>query len=276
MARKPTPYVRGGVYHIYSRGNNKQRIFLDDRDYLRFLAELDCQRFLTPFVLYAYCLMPNHFHLVLRVLEVSLDRFLQPMLTRYAKAFNRRWDRVGHVFQDRFGRKPVTTDAYFRQAIAYVHFNPVKDGFASEPGAWPWSSHSEYLSTPVRVDSDYALSLFGPTKPAAVAEYMAKLPAATENPFTDEDFAETDGFGEDRSATQTLAELSSSIAVERGLEPHDLLGGMKGRDIREARYAFLLQALRLGHSQTAIAAHLGRSPSALCEMIARLRAKKPE
>ena len=99
MARKPRIELGGGLYHIISRGNNRRKIFRSDSDYLRFLEILEQQKSKLPFYLYAYCLMPNHFHLLIEMRDDSISRIMQRVLTIYSQFHNRKYKKVGHLFQ---------------------------------------------------------------------------------------------------------------------------------------------------------------------------------
>ena len=141
MPRKVREEVAGGVFHVYARGNGKADIYVDDGDrqaYLQLLAAV-VARFRWSCL--AYCLMPNHVHLLVRTAEPNLGRGMQQLHGRYAQGFNRRHDRVGHVFQGRYGARTVASDEHLATAVAYVATNPVAAGLVDEPDAWPWGSH---------------------------------------------------------------------------------------------------------------------------------------
>jgi putative transposase len=140
MARPLRLHVPGAVYHIMSRGNNKQCIFEDDVDYLRYLELLE--RALRRFRVrcHAYCLLGNHFHLVLTPGEVPLSRMMQQLNSSYCQWFNRRHKRVGHVLQGRYKSLIVDNDEYFLRVIRYVTRNPVTAGIVELTGQWRWSS----------------------------------------------------------------------------------------------------------------------------------------
>lgn len=132
----------GLVYHIFNRGNNLQKIFIDRQDYLVFLDRLRSTLGFPPpqnpsgrvrirsypsnaFDLFCYCLMPNHFHFLIRQkAEHSLSKLIQSLCTSYTKYFNRKHDRIGHLFQDTFKSVHVDTDEYLTLLSAYIHTNP--------------------------------------------------------------------------------------------------------------------------------------------------------
>lgn len=154
----------GEVYHVFNRGVAKQDIFLDDKDYTLFLLRLKEQllsrplpvarrtdyhrKILSPglFQMYAYCLMPNHFHWVMRqVGEVPISELVKRVMTGYGKVFNIKYQRVGGVFQDQFKCVRVETTEQLLWLSAYVHQNPKVGGLVESLAEWPWSSYQEYI-----------------------------------------------------------------------------------------------------------------------------------
>jgi putative transposase len=142
MPRGPRIELAGGVHHVWQRGNNRQTIFRDEpcrRFFLRLMRESGVRhecRYLS------YCLMGNHFHLVVETLQPTLGRAMHAIESRYARWFNQRYETGGgYLFQERFQSRPVTTDEQFGQLLRYVAHNPVKAGLCDSPDAWPWSSH---------------------------------------------------------------------------------------------------------------------------------------
>jgi len=135
----------GGLYHVIQRGNNRQPIFLTDRDRHAFLERL--ARFLPPLAcrLHAYCLMDNHLHLLLETRQANLSAFGQRLFASYTLWFNRHHRRVGHVFQGRFKSFLVEQDAYLLQLSRYIHLNPVKARLVAKPEQYRWSSMRTYL-----------------------------------------------------------------------------------------------------------------------------------
>lgn len=133
------------IYHIYNRGNNKQNIFRIDADYGFYLKRLKQSLEKRNFDLICYCLMPNHVHLVVRQLsDVPPAKFLSSLHTSYSMVFNKKYEQVGHLFQDRYKQKIIETDEYLKSLIAYVHLNPVEAGLCKLPKEYKWSSYLEY------------------------------------------------------------------------------------------------------------------------------------
>ncbi len=137
----------GNIYHIYNRGVNKAEIFFSDRNYDYFLFKLGAY-FRDKATVIAYCLMPNHFHILVKVdNENFLKEGLQPFLGAYAKAVNIDQNRVGPLFQGRFQANLITDDGHLLECVKYIHLNPVKAGFVRLPSQWKYSSYRDYVVT---------------------------------------------------------------------------------------------------------------------------------
>jgi len=151
MPRKPRPLLAGGTYHVTARGNNREAIFHDDRDRLLYLQLLAWGAIVTSARMIAYVLMTNHVHLIVQTSAPNLDKTIHRIHRPYAAQFNRRYDRVGHVFASRYHSALIIEDSYLLEATRYVHLNPVRAGVAPRPEDFPWSSYRWYLQ-PQRAD----------------------------------------------------------------------------------------------------------------------------
>ena len=141
MARPLRIEFPGAVYHAVSRGNARQTIFADERDHRKFLEILDktIQRF--EWACYAYCLMGNHYHLVIETPEANLSRGMRHLNGTYTQAYHKRYGTVGHLFQGRFKAIIVDKESYLMELVRYVVLNPVRAGITGRPEDWPWSSY---------------------------------------------------------------------------------------------------------------------------------------
>src|SRR4026209_1403179 len=162
MPRPPRLDAPGSLFHVMARGNDGRKTFLDAQDYQAFFRALSEQKQKTPFLIYAFCLMPNHFHLLMETERFSLSVIMQRLLTRYVKRFNFRHQRVGHLFQGRYKAILCQKDSYLQELIRYIHLNPVRAKMVKEVSAWKWSSHQEYLGEVKGelTDNRFPLSLF--------------------------------------------------------------------------------------------------------------------
>jgi len=145
---KNPPLLPGNYYHFYNRGVNRQLIFLH-KDNWRFFLQRMRQYFIPEIIIIlAYCLMPNHYHLLvyLRGEDVG-NKVMQPFGTSYVKAVNRQQKRVGPLYQGPFKARHVDSDVYLAHLTRYIHLNPVRARLVDHPADWPYSSYSDYIGT---------------------------------------------------------------------------------------------------------------------------------
>jgi REP element-mobilizing transposase RayT len=137
------------LYHALARGNEKSAIFLNDDDCGIFLELLNRVASRHRWRLWAYCLMPNHYHLLVETMEPTLARGMRDLNGSYAQLFNRSHDRVGHLFQGRYKSLLVDREAYLLEVARYIVLNPVRARLCSAPGDWRWSSYRASMETAV-------------------------------------------------------------------------------------------------------------------------------
>lgn len=145
MARPYRLQGAGYLYHITSRGNDRKRIFISDYDYKKFFEYIGKAREKHNFYLYAYCLMSNHYHLLLETTQPNLSRIMQYINTAYSVYYNRKRNKSGHVFQGRYKSIIIEADSYFLELTRYIHLNPVRAGITEAPEGYKWSSFNEYI-----------------------------------------------------------------------------------------------------------------------------------
>ena len=150
------------IYHVMIRGINRQNIFEEDDDRLCFMKILNYCKDISQFKLYAFVLMSNHIHLLIEPSEEPLSTVFTRIETRYALWYNKKYQRTGYLFQNRFRSEAVDTDQYFMTVLRYILQNPMKAGLESRPGSYRWSSFQAYEKGKGAVtDIQYALDLFG-------------------------------------------------------------------------------------------------------------------
>src|SRR6185312_9539672 len=147
MGRKPRIDHPGAIHHVTARGNAKADIFLSAADASVFLATLGTVVREHGWSCFAYCLMPNHYHLLIETHAANLSVGMHFLNSAYARMFNAAHDRVGHVFQQRFHSELITREEHLLEAMRYVALNPVRAGLAASPAAWRWSSHRTMAGT---------------------------------------------------------------------------------------------------------------------------------
>jgi REP element-mobilizing transposase RayT len=177
MPRKPRIFVAGGTYHVYCRVARGERPFVDQTVAGTFVSILAAVKREHGLTILAWCLMPNHYHLVLGAGELPLWRSMRLVQGRFAKAFNHTQRVFGPVWQGRYKARLVDDPAYLMQAIAYVHLNPAASGLVKDPGSYRWSGHRQILGR-VRtglVDVDEALVAFGSARRDALLTYRSVL-----------------------------------------------------------------------------------------------------
>ncbi len=200
MARPLRLEFPGGLYHVTARGNGRLAIFVDDSDRERFLAVLSSVVARYHVLCHAYCLMGNHYHLLLETLEANLSRSMRQLNGVYSQSFNRHHGRSGHVLEGRFHAQVVDKEAYLRAVCRYIVLNPVRAGLVAHPGQWPWSSYAATAGeqpVPAFLSVDWVLAL-GDTPVRATAECRYRQFVA--------------------------AELAETVTPLEGL-PSDLVGG---------------------------------------------------
>ncbi|MBU1423774.1 MAG: transposase [Bacteroidetes bacterium] len=146
MPIRKTEFLKGEYYHIYNRGANKQNIFLCDDNY-RYCVDLfsDYSQDYRVSII-AFCLMPNHYHLLIRQDdEKTISEFIRTLFNAYVQAFNKWHKRTGTLFESRFKHIQVETDDYVLQLCRYIHLNPVEAGLVSVPEKWEFSNYREWI-----------------------------------------------------------------------------------------------------------------------------------
>lgn len=144
----------GAFYHVYNRGNHKQQIFLQKKDYERFLEKVKFYKEKYPLKIISYCLMPNHFHFLIQQLAPNaISQFFSNLCNSHSRYFNIKYETVGHLYQGRFKAKRVDKDEYLIYLSAYIHLNPTdlfaflpKDELMTQLKLYNWSSLPAYLS----------------------------------------------------------------------------------------------------------------------------------
>lgn len=160
MSRVPRTKSKTGYYHVMLRGNARQILFESDSDRRAFLATLDRSLEEPGLRLIAWCLMDNHVHLLVDDPEGKISHAIRRLATSYAMRYNRKADRVGHVFQDRFRSQPIDTERQLLEVVRYIHNNPEEAGICPA-GEYPWSSYSEYTGHSIRCGTDSVLEMLG-------------------------------------------------------------------------------------------------------------------
>ncbi len=163
MARRKIAFTQGGHYHIFNHGANRQPIFRENENYRFLLCRVKAAAAEWRVSVLAYCLMPNHYHFVLRQDgERSVSGFMQAIFNSYAKAFNKRYKRTGTLFEGPYWALAVTTEEYLTHLCRYVHRNPLNANLIAHLSEWPYSNYPEWIEARqgALVDRDFVRSRF--------------------------------------------------------------------------------------------------------------------
>lgn len=174
MPIRETQFVPGCYYHLYNRGAGRRTIFTNSGDYLVFLRRLKEHVATLHVAVIAYCLMPNHYHLLVRQDgEIAAGKLAQLVSNGYAQWFNRRYEHAGTLFEARYKSLHVSQDEYVRHLCRYIHLNPVRHGFADHPSEWIYSNYLEWIGQRpgTLVDRAFVAAWF--PRPNAYEEFVA-------------------------------------------------------------------------------------------------------
>jgi REP element-mobilizing transposase RayT len=175
MARARREWIEGAIYHVFSRGSNRQAIFLDEGDYVEFdllLADAFTRHQIDGF---GWSLMPNHWHGLVRSPAEGLSAFMKSVNHRYALRFDRRWGRTAHVFENRFGAVLQKSEEQFLATLRYVVRNPVEAGLCASPQDAKWTSYratAGLAPAPPFLRVDQILEMFGRDRELARRSYV--------------------------------------------------------------------------------------------------------
>lgn len=219
MPRQARVHSESGIYHVMQRGNEKKDIFIDREDKEKIIEILFNKKEKQEYALYAYCIMDNHFHLVMKEESEPVSQSLKKISVAYARYFNKKYNRVGHVFQDRFRSENIEDERYLLAVIRYVHQNPVKAGI-SMAHDYPWSSYRLYVGGPGAGDGslpevEYILNFFSDDRAKAIKYFKEFVRQDEEQEFMDIDMDTID-------ETNITSYLNDYLAA-RGLDLQTLL-----------------------------------------------------
>jgi putative transposase len=174
VPRRPRIIVPDAIYHVAPIGNDGRRIFVDDHDRGHLLGLIERTTRQHRWIVLGYCLMTNHFHVLLRVGESGLSAGMQAILGDYSRFWNRRHGHAGHLFRNRFSMVDVLSDRHLLASARYIDLNPVRAGMRKAPEDWPWSSYRSHVGldhSPRFLSLSEFLPLFGSTPAEACSTY---------------------------------------------------------------------------------------------------------
>ena len=269
MARPLRIEFTGAVYHVTSRGNARQAIFIDDEDWGQFLDVLSTVVERFKWLCYAYCLMENHYHLLIETPNANLSKGMRELNGVYTQGFNQRHRRVGHLFQGRYKAILVEKDNHLLSLCRYVVLNPVRVGLIKRPEQWRWSSYRVTMGLvkrPSFLTIDWVLSQFGGRKKVAMEKYRRFVMEGIgkESPWetlkgqifwgTEEFIKQLRGLLEEKGGLKEVPRAQRYVARSSLKE---LFKGKKGKERRAEDRIIYDAYVRYGYTMKEIAEYLG-------------------
>jgi putative transposase len=281
MARPLRIEYHGALYHVTSRGDGREDIYLCDEDrdaFIEVLADV-YERF--NWVLHAYCLMSNHFHLLVETPDANLSLGMRQLNGVYTQRFNRAHNRVGHVFQGRYKAILVQKESYLLELARYIVLNPVRARMARSARDWPWSSYratAGFNTRPKWLEVDWILSAFGRNKGMAQERYREYVSAGRNQPKPWDHLVNQIYLGSEAFVAQAQEmleqdrDLSEVPARQKRPVPKRL--EEYGRQARDRNHAILLAYQSGGYSMKELGVYFGVHYSRVSRIIKTEMAKR--
>ncbi len=283
MARALRIEYAGAVYHVTSRGNEKKSIFLDNKDRILFLEILKevTERF--RWLCHAYCLMDNHYHLLIETPEGNLSKGMKHLNGKYTQAFNRKNERVGHLFQGRYKAVLIEKESHLLEVARYVVLNPVRAKVVENPSNWKWSSYNAtagFCKRPAYLTVDWVLSRFGKEEKTAQKRYREFINAGINKTDIWKDvkgkmvLGRADFVNKFKEFLKGKRNLKDIPKIQRFVDRPDLSELFTKRMIktREKRDNIIIESvIRYGYDQAEVARYLNIHYSTVSKIIKRKR-----
>lgn len=285
MARNPRIEYEGAFYHVITRGNQRQKIFKDKYDFIRYLEILSNYKNQYRYFLYAYVLINNHVHLLIETREIPLSKILQGINQSYTMYFNRKYKTVGHLFQGRYKAILCDKDEYLLSLVKYIHLNPIRARIVKRPDEYQWSSHHSYVKKADGkdiVDTDQVLRMFSEDKAKAKKLYRTYM--GDSSPVKKEDIYNTIDqriLGSERFADKvmerydgiirqkrrrkeyTLPEIARGVEKTYGITLKQIRGKSKDRVISSGRKLLCSVAKEYAYKGKEIAKYMWKDPAVI-------------
>ncbi|WIV10403.1 transposase [Proteiniborus sp. MB09-C3] len=237
MPRKARRKSKTGIYHVMLRGINRHSIFESENDKSRFISIVSEYRESEKFRVFGYCLMDNHTHLLIQEGEDDISTVVKRISSSYVYWYNKKYERVGHLFQERFKSECVEDESYFLAVLRYIHQNPVKAGIVKSIDKYNWSSYGCYIKEIDIIDYKYGLSIFSENTSEAKSQFIKYMSEESKANFLDyDDFSKlTDAEVKREILSMGVNEIGDLKSIEK--EKRNLilkeLKGIKGVSIRQ-------------------------------------------
>jgi putative transposase len=281
MARPIRIEFAGALYHVTARGDRQEDIFLSDQDRIDFLTVLEqvCDRF--NWLVHAYCLMDNHYHLLIETPDSNLSKGMRQLNGVYTQTSNRTHGKVGHVFQGRYKAIIVQKETYLLELARYIVLNPVRAGMVRQAKAWSWSSYLDtagYREPPKWLTTDWLLAAFAKRKSRAMEKYREFVSEGKNQPSPWESLRNQVFLGSEayvkqlQSSIETGKDLSEIPKSQKRSMPKPLMHYEKQATTRDE--AIVLSYASGGYSMKQIGDYYGLHYSRVSRIINGIRKAK--
>ncbi len=275
MARKPRIEYYGAIYHIIHNGNNKEYIFEDEEDKIYLLKVVGEVKEIYDFSIFAYIIMNNHYHFIIRAYNIPISKIMHRINTKYAKYYNAKKQRKGSPFEGRYRSILIQNESYILNLIKYVHNNPVYAGICSSMEEYKWSSDIFYrMNLDNLVDIDGLLDMFSIDRLVAIDKYkelMKEVPEdylslkyqyENENIIGINEFKESYKKQDKNVKAIGLDEILKNICSTE--EDFKLIkNGSRKRYLTQYKYEYITEARKNGYTNIEIGKNIGISPRAI-------------
>jgi len=294
----------GAFYHVFSRGNNKQKIFHDIQDYSVYLDRIERYYNRYNFVLYAYALMSNHVHFAIETNEVPLSKIMQGIQQSYAQYVNKKYGSVGHLYQGPYGAVLYEKEEFVLKLVQYIHRNPIEARLVENPSQYPWSSHRTLMNMEncSFLNRNSVLEMFSCDEVKAMQmlhEFVAEGPQSLEQ-LNFDDFKDRQIIGKKEfvekvktkiehssydpkidlnnylsvQRKKTLSEILKIVSKQTKVSADSISSQSRLREISEARRIFaFIAAKQAGYRLVEISKHLKQGDSSITRMIQKIESE---
>ncbi len=277
MGRRPRVEIKGGVYHVIQRGNNREYIFSENDDKRYLLEMVNHYKEVMNFKLLGYVFMDNHYHMVLKTLDARLQDIMHRINSKYSKYYNYHNERTGHVFENRYKGIIVYDQRYLFSLLRYVHQNPVKAKMCERVKDYPWSSDSFYRKNRRGgiVDIDYILNMFSRNRQQAINAYSRFMDA---DKMEEEDtFEGVAAIGAKEEASEEETSNAKQVPLIQRKSLDEILGevtrdkaiyeavksGSRRRYLTSYKQEYIQRALASNYTMKEIGEHISISEAAV-------------
>lgn len=278
MARPLRLEFSGALYHIMSRGNAKAPIFIDDADRIKFIDILAKTIQDYRWTCHAYCLMGNHYHLLIETPDITLSAGMHLLNGMYTQAFNHRHHRTGHVFEGRFRSILVEKESYLLELTRYIVLNPVRSGLTTNPADYRWSSYNATcgsVETPGFLHTDWILEQFGAVRSSAVSAYVEFVNDTSRLVTSIIDDDRQPFLGTESFINEMKLKMEDAFPREEAGKPHHKINrqeigelfGSKSLSRKERNMKVMIAFFELGYSKKEIAEATGLHLSSIGRII---------